>query len=189
MDKLQEIHSKYGDWPQAVDLVETGIDSSNLFDPELTNIALGLAENNPRKRAIIRIHTNLAREQHLMINAILGESYVQPHKHTEKEKTETFRILKGSAFVVFFDDEGQITNKIELNAEPDGRKIATVRPDKWHTFVPMSPETVILEAKRQPTGGYKADTDKTMAPWAPNPGDLVAEQTYLAKLKASIDNV
>lgn len=188
MDKFKEIKERHGEWPQAVDLVETGINSSDLFNPELTNIALGLAENNPRKRAIIRIHANLAQEQHLMVNAILGDSYVQPHKHQEKEKAETFRILKGRAFVVFFDDEGKITNKIELNSEPDGRKIATVRPGKWHTFVPMSPETVVLEAKRQPEGGYKAETDKTMAPWAPNPGDLEAEQDYLANLKASLDN-
>lgn len=118
----------------------------------------------------------------------MGESYVQPHKHEEKEKTETFRIVKGRAYLVIFDDSGEITNKIELDSSPDGRKIATVRPGKWHTFVPMSSETVVLEAKRQPAGGYKAETDKTMPNWAPKPEDFQASEAYLAKLKASLDN-
>lgn len=29
-----------------------------------------------------------------MINAILGEPNIPPHKHTEPEKTETFRLVK-----------------------------------------------------------------------------------------------
>lgn len=188
MDKLKEINQKHGFWPQAVGLEETGVGSSDLFNPELMQIALGLAENNPRKRAIVRIHSSLAQEQHIMVNAILGESYVQPHKHEEKEKTETFRIVKGRGYLVIFDDTGEITNKIELDSSPDGRKIATVRPGKWHTFVPMSSETVVLEAKRQPVGGYKAETDKTIPDWAPNPEDLQACKAYLSKLKASLDN-
>ncbi len=187
MDKLHQIHEKYGNWPEAIDVEETGMGDNDLFNPELVQMALDLAENNPRKRAIIRIHADLSHEQHLMINAILGESYVQPHKHEEKEKTETFRIVKGRAFVVFFDDEGNITKKIEISDDPDGRKVVTVRPGTWHTFVAMSPETVVLEAKRQPAGGYNPKTDKTGAPWAPNPEDREATQGYLAKLKASID--
>ena len=186
MDKLDNIYLKHGQWPQAVDISETGISSEDLFNPELVSTALDLAKKNSRQRAIIRIHQDLADENHLMVNAILGDSYVQPHKHEEKEKTESFRILKGRAFVVFFDDEGKIEKKIEMSAEPDGRKVVVVRPDKWHTVVPVGEVTLLLEAKRQPEGGYNPDTDKTMAPWAPNESDTEAGQKYLQDLVANL---
>lgn len=179
MDKLDNIHETYGGWPQAVNLSETGITSYDLFNPELINIALSLAEKNPRQRAIVRLHERLSDENHLMINAILGESYVQPHKHEEPEKTETFRIVKGKALIVFFNDGGNVEDKIEISDEADSRKIVTVRPGKWHTVIPMSDETVLLEAKRQPAGGYNPETDKTMAPWAPDQKDPGAGLKYL----------
>lgn len=187
MDKLDNIHAEHGKWPQAVGITETGISSEDLFNPELIGTALDLAKKNSRQRAIIRIHQDLTDENHLMVNAILGESYVPPHKHEEKEKTESFRILKGKAFVVFFDDDGKVEKKIEMNAEPDGRKVVVVRPDKWHTVVPVGEATLLLEAKRQPPGGYNPVTDKTMAPWAPDQSDIEAGQKYLQSLVASID--
>lgn len=189
MDKFAEIHQKYGEWPQAVDLKDVDGDPGNLFDQKLVNIALELAQKSPRKRTIIRIHDSLSDEQHLMINAILGESYVRPHKHSEPEKTETFRILKGQAFVVFFDENGNVENKIELNENPDGRKIATVRSEKWHTVIPVSSETVLLEAKRQPRGGYNKETDKDFAPWAPAEGNLPEASKYLKQLILSLTEV
>jgi cupin fold WbuC family metalloprotein len=189
MDKLDNIYSKHGEWPQAVDIAETGISPEDLFNPELVSTALDLAKKNPRQRAIIRIHQDLSDENHLMINAILGDSYVQPHKHEEKEKTESFRILKGKAYVVFFDDDGKVEKKIEMSDTPDGRKIVVVRPDKWHTVVPVGEATLLLEAKRQPVGGYNPVTDKTMAPWAPDASNIESGQKYLQDLVASIDKV
>lgn len=187
MDKLDSIHQTHREWPQAISLSEAEISADDLFNPELTKIALDLAEKNPRQRAIIRIHENLSDENHLMINAILGESYVPPHKHNEKEKTEFFRIIKGKAYVVFFDDEGTIENKIQMNDTPDGRKVVVVRSGKWHTVIPMSEETVMLEAKRQPAGGYSSKTDKEMAPWAPDQKDFKAGNEYLMNLVSVID--
>ncbi len=187
MDKLDSIHQAHGEWPQAVSLSETGISSNDLFNSDLTQIALNLAEKNPRKRAIVRIHEKLSDENHLMINAILGESYVQPHKHDELEKTEIFRIIKGKALVVFFDEEGRVEDKIEMDSDPDGRKIVTVRPGKWHTVIPMSDETVLLEAKKQPAGGYNPETDKEMAPWAPDQKDIEFGLKYIMKLKGELD--
>lgn len=187
MDRLDDIHEKYKGWPQAVNVPETGISSDDLFNPELTSIALRLAEMNPRQRAIIRVHESLSDENHLMINAILGESYVAPHKHDELEKTETFRIIKGKALVVFFDDEGKVKDKIEMDSDPDGRKIVTVRPGSWHTVIPMSEETVLLEAKRQPLGGYNPETDKNMASWAPDQKDTELGLKYIMGLKSELD--
>ncbi len=187
MDRLDDIHEKYKGWPGAIGISETGISSNDLFNPELTSMALRLAEMNPRQRAIIRVHESLSDENHLMINAILGESYVAPHKHDELEKTETFRIIKGKAFVVFFEDDGKVKDKIEMDSDPDGRRIVTVRPGIWHTVIPMSEETVLLEAKRQPSYGYNPDTDKTMAPWAPDQKNNKLGLKYIMSLKSELD--
>lgn len=189
MDKFTEIHQKYGEWPQAIDLKDSGGSYNDLFDSKTIEVALELADKNPRKREIVRIHNSLADEQHLMINAILGESYVRPHRHTEPEKSETFRILKGQAFVVFFDEEGNVKNKIKLDEIPDGRKIVTVRPGKWHTVVPMSNETVLLEAKRQPNGGYDQKSDKEFAPWAPAEENQAEAVKYLEHITSNLTEV
>ncbi len=187
MDKLDNIYKSHGEWPQAIKLSETEISADDLYNPELTKIALDLAEKNPRQRAIIQVHEKLSDENHLMINAILGESYVPPHKHEEKEKTEIFRIVKGKAYVVFFDDQGNVEKKIEMNSDPDGRKVVVVRSDKWHTVIPTNGDAVVLEAKRQPVSGYNSETDKTMAPWAPKVEETEKTMTYIKDILASID--
>lgn len=166
---------------ESINIADTGISSNDLFNPELTKIALDLAKGSPRKRGIIRIHRELSDEKHLMMNAILGESYVPPHKHEGEGRTEIFRIVKGRAFIVLFDENGKVEDKIEMSDAPDGRKVVAVRSGRWHTYVPMSDETVILEAKRQPAGGYDSKMDKTMAPWAP-PDGSEAGQKYLHNL-------
>lgn len=187
MDRIHKIYEAHGEWPQAIDLAESGYSANDLFNQDLINLTLNLARENPRKRAIIRVHQKAADERHLLVNAILGESYVQPHKHAAKEKTETFRIIKGEAYVLLFDDLGEVKNAIKLSDTPDGRKLATIRLSAWHSLVPLSEETVVLEASREADSGYDPATDKTFARWAPEQKDAQAGLRYLHGILANLD--
>src|SRR3989339_1744874 len=166
MEPLDSIKKDFdGSIPSAVDL-DKYIKShkGDYLSKDLANLALGIAKVSERGRFIFRIHDSLKAEQHLMINAISTENYVRPHKHNELEKTESFRLLKGKASVVMFDDDGKVNKVVKLSEV--GKNIVTIRPNIWHTIISDEP-FVILESKRQAKGGYIAETDKEFASWAP----------------------
>lgn len=139
--------------------------SEDYFDPEIISLVLEKARKNDRGRFNFRIHENDDSRQHLFINAIVANSYVRPHMHNEINKTEMFRILEGEAYIVFFNDAGDITNKIKLSSKVDGRKTARIRSGQIHTVV-CEEDVVLLESKKQPSG-YRKDDDKSFVLWAP----------------------
>lgn len=186
-DKLTKIHKKYEKWPIAIEVVDTEL-GEDLFNPELADIALELAERNGRDRAIVKIHGNEKEELHLMIIAIKENSYIAPHRHVEEEKRENFRILRGQGAVVFFGEDGEIEKQVVIGDGADERKVVLVRPKKWHTFVPLVEGTVILESKKMPSGGYKKETDKEFPKWAPKEGEEESKE-YWNNLKLKIAEI
>jgi len=148
------------------------------MDPQLASLALDMARQSSRGRFIFRIHDSLSSELHLMINAVTKGNYVAPHRHEERVKTETFRILEGSAWVVFFGEGGSLKRTVMISEQ--GRKTVAIRPNQWHTIV-SDQDFVFLESKRHPEGGYNPETDKEFAEWAPKEGDSKSAE-YLNNL-------
>ncbi|MDO8340485.1 MAG: WbuC family cupin fold metalloprotein [Candidatus Woesebacteria bacterium] len=166
MEILDSIKKDYdGSIPSAVDLNKyIKLHKGDYLSKELADLALEIAKVSERGRFIFRIHDSLKAEQHLMLNAVSQGNYVRPHKHNELEKTESFRLLKGKASVVIFNDDGEVGNVVKLSEV--GKNIVTIRPNIWHTIISDEP-FVILESKRQAKGGYIAKDDKEFAKWAP----------------------
>ncbi len=97
-----------------------------------------------------------------MLNAVEPGSYVQPHKHENPDKREVFILLRGKMAVVFFDDDGNITENLILdNKENYGVEIP---PAVWHTIIALERGTVVYEVK---DGPYSPSDDKNFASWAP----------------------
>src|SRR3989339_794977 len=142
--------------------------SSDYFDPQTISLALEKAKISKKGRYNFRIHERDEDRQHLFINAIVANNYVQPHVHKEEGKTEIFRILKGEANVVFFDELGEITRIVKLSDREDGRKIIVIKSGQMHTVV-CEEDVVLLESKKQPSG-YRSEDDKSFASWAPKEG-------------------
>jgi cupin fold WbuC family metalloprotein len=120
-----------------------------------------------------------------MINAVLSDSYLRPHKHENPDKLEIFSILKGVAAILIFDDSGKIIECVKL--EENGKtKIVETPPRTWHTFVVLSPEAVLYEIIE---GKYNANTNKKFASWAPDEENLEEAKKYLNKLKIEINQI
>lgn len=93
------------------------------------------------------------------------ESYVRPHIHTATDKWELLVMLQGSAFVLLFDDEGVVTDKIYLSShsEEEGGSAIEIPPNTWHSLVATKNDTLVLEVKPGPND----PSHSSFASWAP----------------------
>ncbi len=125
------------------------------------------AEESPRMRKNYNYHQSYDEVVNRMLNALQKDTYVQPHKHEEPDKHEVFLILKGKAAVIEFDNEGNITDSIILDAG-SGNFGVEIQPRVWHTIIALENGTVVYEIKEGP---YSPLNDKNFATWAPKEGD------------------
>lgn len=133
-------------------------------------ILKGLKEQaikSPRKRAIKNYHPYAADPLQRMVNYMLGDTYVQPHKHEKPDKREMFVILEGRLLVIEFAPDGAINNHQVLDPS-EGNYGAEIMPGIWHTLIPLSSYVVVFEVK---DGPYNPEEDKHFAPWAPGEND------------------
>lgn len=134
------------------------------------------AKSSDRKRKNFNYHPAFSDPINRMLNAVEPGSYIQPHKHENPDKREVFLLLKGKMAVVFFDEEGKITDHMILdNKENFGVEIP---PSVWHTLISLESGTVVYEVK---DGPYSPSDDKNFARWAPKEGEANCE-TYLEKI-------
>ncbi len=125
------------------------------------------AQASTRKRKNFNYHETLEDSINRMLNAVEPGSYVQPHKHENPYKREVFLLLKGKMLVVFFDNNGSISDHVILdNKENFGVEIP---PAEWHTIIALEPGTVVYEIK---DGPYLPTDDKNFAAWAPKEGHV-----------------
>lgn len=124
------------------------------------------AQSLERKRKNLNYHAAFDDPINRMLNAIEPLSYAHPHKHENPDKREVFILLTGKVLLVFFNDEGQITDHCVLdNKETFGVEIP---PSTWHTIISLESGSVVYEVK---DGPYSPSNDKIFAPWAPKEGD------------------
>ena len=135
------------------------------------------AKASPRKRKNKNYHPELSDTLQRMLNAMEPGTYVQPHKHEAPDKREIFVILRGSALVIEFDDNGNIVEKTTLSLL-HGVLAVEIPARTWHSVISLEPGTVVYEVK---DGPYLARDDKNFAPWAPKEGDADCK-LYLEKL-------
>ena len=98
--------------------------------------------------------------------AIDRGSYIRPHRHAEESKWELFIVLQGSASVLTFDDEGRITEKIELSSKGKAQAVE-IPGNTWHTLAAQENGTILFEIK---PGPYAPLHEHDFAPWAPMEG-------------------
>ena len=61
-----------------------------LITEELLNEVTAQAKANPRLRMNYNLHTSMDAPVHRLINAQEPGTYLQPHRHTDKEQVEAF---------------------------------------------------------------------------------------------------
>ena len=141
----------------------------NLKKPTYTSIDLSLlnqvseqAATSTRTRMNYNFHQLEDRVQRFL-NAIEPGSYVQPHRHKEPLRDESFVILRGRGSVFIFDDQGNIQDCIILNSEAGSLGI-DIPGGVFHSILSLEKGSVFFEVK---PGPYIPIADKDFASWAP----------------------
>ena len=150
---------------------------SNTIDETLVESVLSKARVSPRLRANHCFHRPDERLQR-MVNCALKGSYFAPHRHDQPDKIEIFTVLRGKVLLVTFSDEGDIEDRIVLQAGA-GPWQSEIPPATWHTLAVLSADAVLYEII---DGHYDPATHKRFAPWAPPESDHHRGQAYLESL-------
>jgi cupin fold WbuC family metalloprotein len=138
------------------------------INKEFITPLLEKASNSKRKRTNYNFHIYPQDTIQRMLNILNTGTYVQPHKHENPDKREAFIILKGKVAVVEFDDKGNPTESIilEANTKNYGCEIAA---KTWHSIICLEDNSVVYEVK---DGPYVVSDDKDFASWAPTEGEV-----------------
>jgi cupin fold WbuC family metalloprotein len=136
---------------------------------------------NPRKRARLCMHRNVSDPLHEMIIVNLRDTYVRPHKNTNKPKS--FRMLDGMMDVVVFDDAGKVTHVTRLGSYASGYpSYFRLHETRFHTLRTLTPAGVFQETTRGPF----AAGDTVFAEWAPDDEDNAGIVRFLEQMDAAV---
>jgi len=136
------------------------------------------ALSNKRERSRLCAHRDTDELLHDMLIIHTGDTYVTPHKHLNR--SESFHIIEGSVNAILFDDDGSITNVVQMGDYSSGNIFFYRIPEKfYHTLVITSEIIVFHEAT---TGPFNSE-DTIFAPWAPNSKDTVAVKKFMGYLE------
>lgn len=112
------------------------------------------AKAAPRLRMARDMRTTPSDSSQRMLNAIEPGTELPIHRH--RNSSETCIILRGSAEEIFYDDEGNITERVTMRPGSDCVGV-NIEKGRWHKIVSLEPGTVIFEAK---DGAYEPVSPK-----------------------------
>lgn len=102
------------------------------------------AKASPRSRMNYDLRNSASDSSQRMLNAIEPGSPLPIHRH--RHSSETVVCLRGHLRELFYDEEGRLTDTIDLM--PNGPIVALNIPiGQWHTVEVLESGTVILECK------------------------------------------
>jgi cupin fold WbuC family metalloprotein len=163
------------------DEVFVACDPIACFGDEEVTFLLQKAQESPRKRARICAHRSNDDGLHEMLIAISSESYIRPHRHAHK--SESFHIVEGLVDVAIFDDDGLITDVIELGPRGSGRQFFyRLSESRFHTLLIRTDYIVMHET----TNGPFAPGGTLFAEFAPTEAEPEEAYRYLSELAGQI---
>jgi len=136
------------------------------------------AVNSSLKRVRLCLHKDIQEPLHEMIIVICKNVYIRPHKHIRK--AESFHIIEGSFFLIIFDDNGGIIERILMGEDKKRKKfLCRLEKNLWHMLIPTSEFVVFHETTNGP---YIGKDDSIFAPWAPEEGDNIGIKNFIGKI-------
>ena len=149
-----------------------------LITDSLLNNVSGQAKENPRLRMNYNFHESMDAPIHRMLNALEPDTYLPPHRHKNPDKEEIYIVLRGSLLAILFDEEGNVTDKVNLNPDK-GMYGIEIPPCIWHCIIVLEPNTVIYEIKQGP---YAPLIPENLAPWAPDVSDKEGIKAFMKRM-------
>jgi cupin fold WbuC family metalloprotein len=135
------------------------------------------AIRDPLKRARLCLHHNHSDKVQEMVIAFCRDSYVRPHRHLNK--SESFHVIEGDLAVVFFNNEGNVINRIKMSPCGNGQTfLYRLSSSLWHMVIPLSEFVVIHETTTGPF--LKEETENPT--WGPVEADADGIRAFLEKI-------
>lgn len=147
-----------------------------LITEELLDAVTSQAKENPRLRMNYNFHAEMDAPIHRLLNALEPGTYLPPHRHRDKE--ETYLVLRGSLLAFFYDEAGDVTEKVLLNPS-EGKYGLEIPPCTWHSIVALESGTVIFEIKKGP---YSPLSPEDLASWAPAASDAEGAKAFMKRM-------
>lgn len=121
-----------------------------IIDQTLLDELSAQAKANPRLRQSYDLRTSPEDGSQRMLNALEPGTVMPVHRHTGS--TETMVMVRGSLREFFYDNEGNLTGTILLQAGGEN-PVLQIPVGQWHSLEVLEEGTVIFEAK---DGKYEA---------------------------------
>ncbi|MBU1369623.1 MAG: WbuC family cupin fold metalloprotein [Bacteroidetes bacterium] len=154
------------------------------IDNNFIDLSSQKAKTAKRRRMNYNFHSKPQDTMQRMLNAMEPDTYIQPHKHENPDKTEAFFCLRGRLLVVEFSDQGKVLDFVIL--DPLAGSFGCEIPARtWHAIISLEAGSVAYEVK---DGPYNPEDDKHFADWAPSENDPNANDFNKKLIKALEEN-
>lgn len=115
-----------------------------IIDNKILDELSAKAKTSPRLRMNYDLRNSTEDNSQRMLNALEMGTIMPIHRHLAS--SETVVVLRGKICWHFYDDAGNETENVVLDADGDLRAL-NVEKGRWHSLECMAPESVLLEAK------------------------------------------
>ncbi len=124
-----------------------------IIDNELLDSISSEAIKSVRLRMAHDMRTSVSDNSQRMLNAIEPGTILPIHRH--RNSTETCIVVRGAAEELFYDDLGNLTERVIMRPNSDCCGVS-IEQGRWHKIVSLETGTVIFEAK---DGAYEPLSD------------------------------
>ncbi len=102
------------------------------------------AKENPRLRQAMDLRNSPEDLSQRMLNALEPGTIMPIHRH--HTSSETVVVLRGKIEWIFYDNDGNETERVMLDANGEPRML-NVERDRWHSLVCLESCSVLYESK------------------------------------------
>ena len=117
-----------------------------ILDNDLLDKITAEANASPRLRMNYNLHEDLESKAQRLLNVLLPGTVLPIHRHTHT--AETYILLRGKMFVVFYNDLGEQIERHLIDPQT-GNYGVHIPKEQWHTVEVIEPST-IFEVKDGP---------------------------------------
>ncbi len=117
-----------------------------IINDQLLNKVAAEAEISARRRMNFNLHDSFEAKVQQLINVLLPDTVIPVHRH--RHTAETYVLLRGKMFVVFYNDMGAQTMRYLLDPA-QGKYGVQIPKSQWHTIEVIEAST-IFEVKEGP---------------------------------------
>ena len=115
-----------------------------IIDNKILDDLSAQAKKNPRLRQAMDLRNSPEDLSQRMLNALEPGTVMPIHRH--HGSSETVVVLRGKIEWIFYDNDGNETERVALDANGEPRML-NVERDIWHSLVCLEEGSVLFESK------------------------------------------